>query len=301
MKSLAILLIGAAVAATQAAAQPAEPDAAAPPAEPDAAAPAPEPFKGEISKEAAEATISQCGERRFETTTETVIDGRTRNAKVLLCAKPTDTDEQWAQTLEKSAAQIESSDALSADAKAKLVGEVKAAIAELRKPKAPPRAAVRTPRDLGEYSVLPPLPPPVTAAPPPALAPLQTTSPGPAAAIARPAPALLNKPRVEVLCAGAGANSAASDCVDLDRDTVFAVRADGDLPGATRLQFARRGSSRSTDVQLSPAGLKSGQTARVRLPGQVCSGIAGGKVEIRVIGAGGANILGSYGPYQLRC
>src|SRR5215213_5724978 len=86
--------------------------------------------RGEVAKSEAEAFIARCGSRKFETEVVSNNAGKVRKAKILLCAKAGDSDAQWIATLEKSAAQLEASPQLSADAKSKVVGEIQAVIAQ---------------------------------------------------------------------------------------------------------------------------------------------------------------------------
>src|SRR5829696_2923774 len=88
--------------------------------------------QGELAKSDAEAIIARCGARKFETEVTSNNAGKVRKAKILLCAKAGDSDAQWIATLEKSAAQLEASPQLSAEAKSKVLGEIQAAIAQVR-------------------------------------------------------------------------------------------------------------------------------------------------------------------------
>src|SRR5688500_3780543 len=116
MLSFAQFLIGAAAAAAAQAGD--APAAVSPP--------------GGLSQSQAQQAASNCGERRFESVAEAVVDGESRRARIMLCAKPTDSAEQWAETLQKAAAQLAASETISAESKARLRGEFDLAIARAR-------------------------------------------------------------------------------------------------------------------------------------------------------------------------
>jgi len=90
--------------------------------------------EGEMTKADAEALIATCGPRKFESAAQFNNGGKLRRAKILLCAKHGETDEQWIATLEKAASKVVMSPELSIEAKAKIAGELQAEIARLRKP-----------------------------------------------------------------------------------------------------------------------------------------------------------------------
>lgn len=124
------LLLG--LALTQAA-----PDAAAPQsAQTEIAAAvseAPDPGRrGEIAKADAETFLSKCAGRKFETAANSNNAGKLRKARIVLCAKPGETDEQWVATLEKAASSVVASTQLSIEAKAKIAGDLQKEIARLR-------------------------------------------------------------------------------------------------------------------------------------------------------------------------
>jgi hypothetical protein len=89
---------------------------------------------GDIDKADAEKIMATCGTRRFESSADVEEGGHVRRAKLLLCAKPGESDAEWIATLRKAAASVDSSDRLPEDAKAKIGSELKAEIARLTAP-----------------------------------------------------------------------------------------------------------------------------------------------------------------------
>ena len=87
---------------------------------------------GEVDKAEAEAFIAGCAGRKFETSANSNNAGKLRKAKLVLCAKPGDTDEMWIATLEKAASSVVASTQLSIEAKAKISGDLQTEIARLR-------------------------------------------------------------------------------------------------------------------------------------------------------------------------
>ena len=86
----------------------------------------------EVAKADAEAFISKCASRKFETAANSNNGGKLRRARIMLCAKPGESDEQWIATLEKAASSVVASTELSIEAKAKISGDLQREIARLR-------------------------------------------------------------------------------------------------------------------------------------------------------------------------
>ena len=84
------------------------------------------------TEKAAEAAIAQCGPRKFESNVESKVDGKTRRTRILLCSKGGESAAEWAATLEKAVAKIEANDALSDEARTKIIAEMKAEISKVR-------------------------------------------------------------------------------------------------------------------------------------------------------------------------
>ena len=84
------------------------------------------------TEKAAEAAIAQCGPRKFESNAVSMVDGKTRRTRILLCSKSGESAAEWAATLEKAVAKIEANDALSDEARTKIIAEMKAEISKVR-------------------------------------------------------------------------------------------------------------------------------------------------------------------------
>ena len=131
-------LMGVALAVQEAppAEAPAEEPAVSAPVAAETAEPAPAvepaPAAAAIAKSDAEKFIAECGSRRFETSANSNNNGKLRKAKILLCAKSGDSDEQWIATLEKAASSVVASKELSIEAKAKISGALQTEIELLR-------------------------------------------------------------------------------------------------------------------------------------------------------------------------
>ena len=85
---------------------------------------------------AAAAPTRNCDARKFESSAEATVNGEIRRARIQLCAEPGDSNEKWAATLEKAAAQIAASPQVTAQSKDKLRSEFASAIAAARSGKA---------------------------------------------------------------------------------------------------------------------------------------------------------------------
>ncbi len=220
-----------------------------------------------------------------------------RPTRVTLCSNKGASSEEVVGMLEEAAAKIELS-SIPEDRRNALVQQIRAKIAELEK-KTPsaeaskPGSALKTQPDarslLSEQLpfIPPPGPPPVTApAVPVAMAPV----PAP-----RPPAAALPKPNLKFECMSAEFRSG-GPCITLSRDTILIVKAADALQGGARLQFVRNGDIRSEQ----PLGqLRKGQSVRLAIPSEVCSGVSETEVELRVIrGSQGAD---RQGQYLLRC
>ena len=301
-----LLAAGLAVAAGQAGAQ--APNAAA--GDADKAA-----HPGQVSKSDAEAFIAQCGLRKFETEVESDNGGKLRKAKILLCAKPGDSDEQWIATLEKSARQIAASPQLSAEAKAKVAGEIQAAIAAARGQPAPQAQAVVAPvgRAFDHLQPLPdadrivatvrPLPPPpvqmTVQLPGSTSGPIVGSKSGPM----RLAPVHpVARPGMTISCSWTGDPGSAGLCDELSAATLLVIRADADLKTKVSVRFVRDGDPRG-EIALAP--MRRGQIVRARLPARVCGGVVRGRVEIQTIvtdkDGRTEHVTDRLGPMLLRC
>lgn len=219
--------------------------------------------------------------------------GDERPTKITLCSDKGATTADLVRMFESAADKIQQIDKLPADRKAALVAQLKAKIIEVRAgnaftvplPAPGPMPAITPPP---EYAQLPPLPPPVRT---PAVAPPST------------APAVaLTKPRLTLECSTPGEISQGGPCINFAKDTLLTVRAGETLPAGTSLRFVRRGDVRA---ELALAQLRKGQTRRIRLPLEVCTGVVSSEIEIQILRsasrAAASQVVDSRGPYQLRC
>lgn len=268
------------------------------------------------------AILQNCDAHKFETTIDVTVAGATKKSHVKLCGKDGQSDADWLRTLKDAAAKTQSNSKMPPAVRNQIVAALNLEIFRLSGPDSP-RTATGSPA-LDGISELPPIPdgsqPSATAALPPpraviepsvqsegysSLPPMPSAPPPPVHVLANEAMAsvpLLSSPKISFSCVVPG-ESAEGPCTDFNRDTLLTVRADEDLPAGTSLRFVRSGQRRA-DIEL--AQLKRGASERFPLPQDVCRGVNGGKLEIRVVrpspavGPDGQEV-GSDGPFVLRC
>ena len=243
------------------------------------------------------AQIERCQGHKFESMVET-DPVKKRATRIKLCANPGSSDADWVKTLKAAVAQIEQRDMPPA-AKDKLIGELTSEIsryAQVSKPttvapdapvyitkEAGPASELIAPTERYETSALPPLPTRKLAADG-----TQATE-----APARPAMS------IRIKCLAQGESGVGGTCDSFDRDTRLVVSAVQGLEKGAALRFLRRGEARG-EVVLSP--LAVGQSARVRLPADLCQGVFHSKVEIELLAAKSTGAAAArLGPYSLRC
>ena len=216
--------------------------------------------------------------------------------KVTLCSDKGASTQDVIRMLEDAAAKIESSP-IAEDRRIALVQQIRAKIAELQgkatsKEAATAAPVLKTQPDVASLLSQPePVgPPPAPLQPPPAAA--STTAP---VVASTPAGPRLPKPNLRFECISAEFR-AGGPCITLSRDTILIVKAADALQGGARLQFVRNGEIRSEQAL---GQLRKGQSLRLSIPRQLCSGVSETEVEIRVARSGqGAN---RQGQYLLRC
>jgi hypothetical protein len=244
------------------------------------------------------ALIQNCAAHSFEATIQlTGPDGQPKQSKVKMCGTEGQSDADWIRTLQDAVKKTELSAQMPQAAKEQIIAAVNAEIDRLSHPALAlpgggdiaklPKAAAATPevplnRD---YGALPPLPTASNVPPPHVL--------GPGSAIAA-------APRITLRCALAGDEDRPDACDSIDRDTVLVLRADDAYPRGIEVRFLRHGNQRA---ELDVPALKQGQTATLRLPPAVCSGVVRSKVEIQALGANSpsGSPAGTIGEYDLRC
>lgn len=242
------------------------------------------------------AQVDNCQGHKFESRVE-IDPVKKRSTRIKLCANPGASDADWVKTLEEAVVQIEQRN-MPPEARQKLIGELEREIARFAatsKP-APPApsatlfvtdpgaaATLAGPSERYETSVLPPLPAPKVAR---------------SASAAVPSP--LQRPmRIGLKCLERGQTGAGATCDFLESSTTLVVRAVEGLDAGGTLRFRRRGDVRG-EVALAP--MAAGQSARIKLPGEVCKGVANTKVEIELLGPKSAGAVAArQGPYDVRC
>jgi hypothetical protein len=246
--------------------------------------PAAAPNASQISKEQAEKVLAQCGERRFETSAEVVVDGKPRRTGMRICAQPGDTDSDWIDRLRKAMATVETQAGLPDSARTKLLTDLRNEIARLTTVK---RRALPAADAL--VATVPPMPAPLAATPP------QNVLIGARSPYQLPTPLPLT-----IRCLDSGESGDGRRCDEFSRNTVLMVEADADLKSPATLRFVRKGKLRS---ELGVKALRRGEVARLRIPGDVCAGVVRSQLAIEIASGRGSAAPASdtLGPYELRC
>ena len=242
------------------------------------------------------AQIDRCQGHKFESRVE-LDPVKKRSTSIKLCANPGASDADWVKTLEAAVVQIEQRN-MPPEARQKLIGELQSEIARFAATSKPaatapgarlfvtdPGAAATLagPTERYETSVLPSLPAPKAAR---------------SANAAIPSPS--QRPmRIGMKCLERGQTGAGGTCDFLESSTILAIRAVEGVEDGGTLRFRRRGDVRG-EVTLAP--MQAGQSTRVKLPGELCKGIAGSKVEIELLAPKSTGAVAArLGPFGLRC
>ena len=245
--------------------------------------------------------VERCSGHKFDSVVE-IDPVRKRSTRVKLCADPGASDADWVKTLEAAIVQIEQR-AMPEAAKDKIIGELRGEMAKFAVAANPAtQAQVATtfvgnlgnvgsliaPTERYETSTLPPLPrKPVSSA--------NAAGVGTAAVASAPVPAM----RFRVKCLARGESGAGSTCDFFDRDTILALGAIEGLEKGGTLRFRRQGEARG-EVVLAP--LADGKMVRVRLPAELCRGVAFAKVDLELLPSGSAGkVAARAGPFDMRC
>ncbi len=265
------------------------------------------------------AILQNCDAHKFETTIDVTIDGVVKKSHVKLCGTEGQTDADWLRTLKDAAAKTSGNSSMPSAVRNQILAALNLEILRLTTS----GLSVAKTSALDGISALPPIPdgsqsPPTTVLPPPraiepavrseaysSLPPMPTSPPLPVHLLASEAGAsapLLPNPKMSLSCYAPG-ETTEGPCTDFNRDTLLTVRADEDVPAGTSLRFVRSGQTRA-DIEL--AELKRGRSERFALPPDVCRGVNGGKLEIRIVRASpttgpDGQEVGSDGPFALRC
>jgi len=275
--------------------------------------------------------LQDCDAHKFETSVQSVVDGKPHMSRVKMCGVEGQSDAEWIGTLKDAVAKLEANTEMAASTRDQIITAVKAEIARLEgetsKPAAAPDLPAARPVEssnalTSDYSILPPLPnntPPRAHVLPPAeeaaevaappanvvqtdearpigttVAPPVETAVAPPVVQASPAKPVA-KPRLSLSCISPEF-PAGGACVTLSRDTVLRVRAGEDVAAGLSLRFLRNGAERGA-IELG--SLRSGQAINYRLPSQVCSGVVSAEVQLEVVRNG--QRVDRRGPYLLHC
>jgi hypothetical protein len=275
--------------------------------------------------------LQDCDAHKFETSVQSVVDGKPHMSRVKMCGVEGQSDAEWIGTLKDAVAKLEANTEMAASTRDQIITAVKAEIARLEgetsKPAAAPDLPAARPVEssnalTSDYSILPPLPnntpprahvlPPAeeaaeVAAPPAnvvqadeakpvetAVSPPVQTAVAPPVVHAPPAKPVA-KPRRKLSCISPEF-PAGGECVTLSRDTVLRVRAGEDVAAGLSLRFLRNGAERGA-IELG--SLRSGQSINYRLPSQVCSGVVSAEVQLDIVRNG--QRVDRRGPYLLHC
>jgi len=284
----ALLLAASIASAAPLSAQPAPASSQAPAAEPQ---PPEKIVEGDTPNRVAQ--VAACQGHKFETRVE-IDPVRKRSTSIKLCADAGASDADWVKTLEAAVIQIEQRN-MPPEARQKLIDELQGEIARYAATAKPAPSATVPALDFGaaaalagpteryETSVLPPLPSPKVA------------RAAKAAAAAPSQPPM----RIALKCLERGQTGAGGTCDFFDSSTLLAVRAVEGVEAGGTLRFRRRGDLRG-EVSLPP--MQAGQSTRVKLPTELCRGVANSRVEIELLAPKSTGAVAArLGPYYLRC
>lgn len=252
------------------------------------------------------ARIEQCQGHKFDTMVR-IDRASNRSTRVKLCADPGASDADWVKTLEAAIAQLEARD-MPAEAKDKVITELRQEIAKFGSVAKSPTTTQSAPAFVGnlgnlgsldgpteryETSTLPPLPPPLPRKP------VQSTAAKGAGDMASATSPPLPAMRFRIKCLPRSESGAGITCDYFDPGTTLLLSAVEGLDKGGTLRFLRRGEARG-EVALAP--LATGQSVRVRLPSDLCRGVAFTKVELELLPPGSkGRAAARAGPYEMKC
>lgn len=258
--------------------------------------------------------IQSCDAHKFETVVDTTVDGQPRKSKVKLCGVEGQSDAEWIGTMRDAIRKLEANKEMAPATRDQIIAAIKAEIGRLSIVGSPipakreAQGAISAPLSR-DYATLPPLPavPEPSTAPAASPPPLTQVPAEPAASVAPvavPAPSVpqptpvLAVPRLTIDCETPNDLAGLAPCAEFERETRLTIAAEGTVPAGTALQFVRNG---RTQAELALDGITKGAPLRTALPSRVCAGFGAGRLELRVLQAGGVQAVQSEGPYSLRC
>lgn len=242
------------------------------------------------------AQVENCQGHKFETQVE-IDPVNKRSTRIKICANPGASDAGWVKTLEAAVIQIEQRN-MPPEAKRNLIGELEREIARFAVTSKPAPAArgatlfvtdpgaaatLAGPSERYETSVLPPLPAPKVAR-----------------SASTAVPSLSQRPmRIGLKCLERGQAGAGATCDFFETSTILVVRAVEGVEDGGTLRFRRRGDLRG---EVALPSMQGGQSTRVKLPRELCRGVANSKVEIELLAPKPTgSVAARFGPYYLRC
>ena len=249
--------------------------------------------------------LQNCDAHKFETTVDTLVDGKPHRSKVKLCGTEGQSDSDWIGTLNDAIAKLDANKEMAAPVRDQIATAIKAEIVRLQSQASEgtstePAISLR-PRSSStplssDYSTLPPLPAPPARGPSLPVATAPATASGVVSAapvVARAAPAI--NPRLSFSCMSAD-YPGGGECITLSRDTILTVKAGEAVPAAVSLRFLRSGEERG---EVAVGAMRKGQSLRFQLPQRVCSGVSTAEVQMEVMSSG--QTVDRKGPYLLHC
>ena len=256
--------------------------------------------------------LQNCDAHKFETTVESVVDGKPHRSNLKLCGTEGQSDADWIGTLKDAVEKVQANEKMPQATRDQVVAAINAEVVRLESELAKKASASVLPEARpapssgplsNDYTVLPPLPAPSAPTPkiaaPSAGALLEggtsAIAATPSAPILPKAQPLLPKPKLTFSCMSAE-YPGGGPCVTLTRDTVLTVKSGEALSDKVVLQFLRKGEQRA---EVALGSMRKGQAVRFEFPRQVCSGVVTAEVEIAILRNGRS--VGREGPYLLRC
>lgn len=262
-----------------------------------AAPPASQSATADDPPSAEKSLVQNCDAHRFETTIQQMVDGKPKLSKVRMCGTEGQSDADWLRTLKDAVKKTQASE-MPPGVKQQIVAAVNAEIERLSTPalnlpaggdisKLPKMATTNITPQLPltrEYGALPPLPTSSNVPPPNVLG----------------RGGVVPEARVTLRCALAGDEDRPTACDTIDKDTLLVLRADDSFPAGLDLRFVRHGDEKA---EVSVPALRPGQTAILRVPAGVCTGVVRSTLDIQALGANSPSgtPAGSVGEYDLRC
>lgn len=267
--------------------------------------------------------LQDCDAHKFETTVQSVVDGKPHASRVKMCGVEGQTDAEWVGTLKDAVAKLEANSEMAASTRDQIISAVKAEIARLESETSTPVPTAHLPESrpvvsmnplTSDYSILPPLPnnpPPTAHVLPPAEEAAEVADP--LARVvptddAKPvetavAPPLVQSPPVKAAgkpplifsCINAE-YPGGGQCISFTRDTVLRVRAQEDVPAGLSLRFIRGGEERGA---IDLGAIRNRKSINYRLPSELCRGVSSAEVQVDIVRNG--QRVDRRGPYLLHC